>query len=152
MTREQIYAELFRRVTKAGPGADALYRTMSRLLLHWDDVPPESQPALFQAQISEECLRVKGLPSKWLLRLHLFIYVNSGPNPEAVKSPAELLNPLLDAIEVALAPDDQDNATCTLGGLVSHCWISGTIETFEGTMGSQEVAIVPIEILVPSLR
>jgi hypothetical protein len=31
---------------------------------------------------------------------------------------------------------------------VKHCWISGAIETDEGVLGGQAVAIVPIEILV----
>ncbi|HXP74621.1 MAG TPA: hypothetical protein VN823_10790 [Stellaceae bacterium] len=58
------------------------------------------------------------------------------------------MNPLLDAIETALAPDLVTNVQ-SLGGLVAHCWIAGKVETDEGVLGGQAVAIVPIEILVP---
>ena len=37
----------------------------------------------------------------------------------------------------------------TLGGLVSDCWISGKIETDEGALGGQAVAIIPIEMIWP---
>ena len=60
-------------------------------------------------------------------------------------SPAPALNVLLDAVEVALAPDFTGYQT--LGGLVYDCKISGKIETLEGILGGQEVALVPIEIL-----
>jgi hypothetical protein len=61
-----------------------------------------------------------------------------------------VLNPLLDAIAAALAPTGADlvAGAQTLGGLVKHCWISGAIETDEGALGGQAVAIVPVEILV----
>ena len=58
-----------------------------------------------------------------------------------------VLNPLLDAVEAALAPDPVGHVQ-TLGGLVSHCWIAGRIQTDEGVPGGQAVAIVPVEILV----
>ena len=36
----------------------------------------------------------------------------------------------------------------TLGGLAAHAWTAGKIETDEGVLGGQAVAIVPVEILV----
>ncbi len=80
----------------------------------------------------------------WGLQVDLYIYCSNGGNDNL--SPGEVLNPLLDAIEVALAPDNIVTRKCTLGGLVQHCWIEGTVETFEGTLGDREVAIVPIII------
>ena len=62
-------------------------------------------------------------------------------------SPSSVMNPLLDAVTAALAPDNPINTAQTLGGTVAHCWIEGAIETDEGTLGDQAVAIVPVRIL-----
>ncbi len=107
------------------------------------------QPALFQAQKHESAHRARGQPPKWTLALEIYVYAQA---PDDVPSPSTVLNPLLDALEAALAPSGQDVATNvqTLGGLVSHCWISGTVVTDEGVLGGQAVAIIPIEIVVPS--
>ena len=61
-----------------------------------------------------------------------------------------MLNPLLDAVVAALAPGGADLAVNaqTLGGLVSHCWLAGKIETDEGALGGQAVAILPVEIVL----
>jgi len=57
---------------------------------------------------------------------------------------------LMDAIEAALVIDDRSNDACTLGGIVSHCFIDGAVEIFEGNLGDQLVAIVPITVVVPN--
>jgi hypothetical protein len=57
------------------------------------------------------------------------------------------MNPLLDALTAALAPPNPVENVQTLGGLVAHCWIEGGIQTDEGVLGGQSVAIVPIRIL-----
>ena len=120
-------------------------QTVSRRLLHWSDVPVSQQPAIFQIQRNEDPIQQRLLPTKWKLNVDLYVYVNTGSDPKA--SPAILLNPILDAIEALFSPTE--NNIQTLGGLCSHCWISGKIETSEGALGNQEVAIVPIEILAP---
>jgi hypothetical protein len=141
MTREPIYAALFATLSAAAP-----FVTSSRRLRHWSDVGPAEQPSLFLVQKSETAQRHKGLPPKWILAIDLFVYARA---PDDVTSAATVLNPLIDAIESALAPATP-TATQTLGGLVEHAWIAGKIETDEGVLGGQAVAIVPIEILVPA--
>ena len=142
MNREPIYSALFATVAAAAP-----FVTVSRRLRHWSDVGPAEQPALFQAQKSETAKRTRGLPPRWTLEVDLFVYAQA---PDELTAPATVLNPVLDAVEAALAPAGADLATGTqtLGGLVSHCWISGKIQTDEGVLGGQAVAIVPIEIVV----
>jgi hypothetical protein len=138
MNREAIYSALFALISTA-----AGFATASRKLRHWDDVPLAEQPALFQVQRSEEVRIQTGQPAKLLMRLDLYIY-NAATDPGA--SPAIGLNALLDAVTHALAPQPgQDNQT--LGGLVNYCRISGTIQTDEGVLGPQAVAIVPVELL-----
>ena len=141
MNREPIYAALFATLSGAAPFISA-----SRRLRHWSDVGPAEQPALFVAQKTETAQRRKGLPPKWTLAVDVFVYVHA---PDAVAAPTTALNPLLDALEAVLAPSDP-GATQTLGGLVEHAWIAGKIETDEGVLGGQAVAIIPVEILVPA--
>lgn len=140
MTREPIYNALFAKLAAA-----AGFATASRRLRHWSDVGAAEQPALFQVQKSETVRRDAGLPPKWTLGIDLFVYAHA---PDDATAATTVMNPLLDAIEAALAPDPLSNLQ-TLGGLVAHCWIAGKVETDEGVLGGQAVAIVPIEILVP---
>jgi hypothetical protein len=84
------------------------------------------------------------MPSKVLMHVELYIYNLSTADPYA--SPAIGLNKLMDAVTAALSP--MGGATeQTLGGLVSYCRINGQINTDEGVLGDQAVAIIPIEIL-----
>lgn len=139
MTREPIYAALFALVASA-----ADFITVSRRLRHWTDVGAAEQPALFQVQKSETAEERRPLPPKWRATVDLYLYAQA---PDELTAPATVLNPLIDAVEAALAPDPFSNVQ-SLGGLVSHCWIAGKIQTDEGVLGGQAVAIVPVEILV----
>ena len=149
MTRESIYAALFAKFSALTAGGTPLFKTAERKLRHWNDVQPEECPYLGQIQVSETPAQQKGLPPKWQLNVSLYVYVNTAAQLDSAVTPGQLLNPLLDGIEAALVPDDADGTSCTLGGLVSHCRIDGTIETAEGLLGNTEVAIVPLQILVP---
>jgi hypothetical protein len=141
MNREPIYAALFSAAAAASPSV-----TASRRLRHWSDVAAAEQPALFMVQKSETAQRHKGLPPKWVLAVDLFLYAKA---PDDLSPPAAVLNPLVDAVEGVLAPVNP-TLTQTLGGLVEHAWIAGKIETDEGVLGGQAIAIVPVEILVPA--
>lgn len=138
MNREPIYSALFAKLA-----GSAGYVTTSRRLKHWNDVQPEQQPALYLAQKGEIALTVRGQPTKWTLTVDVYVYVRT----TGEQSPGPLLNNLLDAIEAALAPNAIENAQ-TLGGLCEWCRIEGAIETDEGTLGDQAVAIIPIHLLV----
>ena len=139
MIREPIYAALFARLAGA-----AAFTTTSRRLRHWSDVGAAEQPALFIVQKSETAEQHRGRPVTWKALVDVYVYAQA---PDEETPPASVLNPLLDAVEAALAPDPVTNVQ-TLGGLVQHAWIAGRVETDEGALGGQAVAIVPIEILV----
>lgn len=141
MNREPIYAALFALVSGA-----AGFRTTSRRLRHWSAVEAAEQPALFQVQKKETAQQAEGSPPLWRAELDLYLYCQA---PDDATAPTTVLNPLLDAIEAALLPTGPDAVAgaLTLGGLVKHCWIAGAVETDEGALGGQAVAIVPIEIL-----
>lgn len=84
----------------------------------------------------------KDTPYKWDLNVSVFVYVRTIDGIP----PATVLNPILDQIEAMLLP--AYGMKQTLGGLCDSCYIDGEIQTYEGTLGEQEVAIIPIKILV----
>jgi hypothetical protein len=141
IAREPIYAALF----DLAAGA-AGFVTAERRLRHWSDVAPAEQPALFMTQKSEVAsVKTLGAPTVWTLLIELYLYAHSS---DPYLSPATVLNPLVDAVEAALAPA----ATTGLQDLgrpsmVQHAMISGKIETEEGVLGDQAIAIIPVEIL-----
>lgn len=139
MNREAIFAALFALVS-----ANASYRTTSRKLKLWSDVAPADQPALFMTQGKETADALYKQPTKWTLHASLYVYTHQNSLDTL---PSTALNNLIDAIEMALYQGPASTEQ-TLGGLVSHCRISGDIETDEGVLGDQAVAIIPIAIVV----
>jgi hypothetical protein len=138
MNREPIYAGLFA-LLAAVPGL----RISSRILKHWNDVPAEQQPALYQAQKREQAINKTGEPTKWLLSVDLYVYVRTSGG----QVPGTVLNPILDAIEAVFVLHPITGIhTLPIAG-VEWARIEGAIETDEGTLGEQAVAIVPIQIL-----
>jgi hypothetical protein len=136
-SREAIYAALFALVTGAAP-----FVTTSRRMRLITEMQPAQLPALFQQQTGEDTVQVRGIPPKYTLRCDIAIYA---ANPDVSQSAAPQLNALVDAVEGALTlPIGQVQ---TLGGLVSHCFINGKTEIFEGSLGSRAAAIIPIEIV-----
>jgi hypothetical protein len=139
--REIIYSALF---ALAASAAD--FATAGRRLRHWSDVAPAEQPALFMSEKGGRA-RVKtlGAPIEWTLYADFWIYAYSGdPNV----APASLLNPLLDALEAALASVPTTGIqNLGLPAMVQHAYIAGKVETDEGTLGDQALAIVPVEVL-----
>lgn len=120
------------------------FTTASPKLKHWNDVKKPDQPAFFLAQGPQTPLPppAPGGPRAWHLDYIGYLYVNSQDQTD----PADVLNPILDAIDAALSPDEF-GVPQTLGNLVQWARIEGKIETFEGTLGDQEVALIPIRLL-----
>jgi hypothetical protein len=143
MNREPVYGALFALLAGC-----AGFTTASRRLRHWSDVAAAEQPALFIAQKSETAEQKRGLPTQWTCDIDAYVYCHA---PDELTPPTTALNPLLDAIEAALAPQAGGDLAAnvqSLGGLAYQAWINGKIETDEGTLGGQSVAIVPIRIVV----
>lgn len=140
MSREEIFNALFNKVAAA-----TTFKTSSRRLKHWNDVPAVEMPAIFQLETPQVYERQgRGLPAKKYFNAELFIYVYC---PNSSDIPSTQINNALDAIETVLAPDPATGLQ-SLGGLVMDCWIKGTIEIYEGLLGDKAVVILPIEILV----
>jgi hypothetical protein len=139
--REAIYSTLW----AVGSGSSG-FATANRRLRHWADVAPAEQPALFMSEKGGEAVvKALGAPIVWTLYADFYIYVHSS-DPYA--APQSVLNPLLDALEQALAPNPTTGIqNLGLPNLVRHAYIAGKVETDEGVLGDQAIAIVPIEIL-----
>ncbi len=141
MSRESIAIALLNLLDAPMRAAGAV--TVSRRLRHWSDVQPPDQPAVYIAQGNETPTNSgAGSPPIWSLSYSIYIYVHE-LDPSV--TPSTRLNLLLDALEAALAPLGVGQKQ-KLGGTVEHCWISGSIETDEGALGDQAMAIVPVEV------
>jgi hypothetical protein len=143
VNREAIHQALFDLV-KDLPG----FVTTSRRARLVKDVAPEEQPALFLEEGPGETVQYQaaGLPAKHFLYVDLGFYARLDEDKNV--APGTVLNPLIDAIEAACAPDP-DEEDQTLGGLVTYCRISGKILKNEGLLDGQASVVIPVEILVP---
>jgi hypothetical protein len=139
--REPIYAALWSLASAAAP-----FATVERRLRHWADVSPAEQPALFMSEKGSIAkVKALGAPVVWTLFADLYLYAHSS---DPYRAPAVILNPLLDALEAALAPAPATGIQdLGLPALVQHAYIAGKVETDEGSLGDQAIAIVPVEIL-----
>jgi hypothetical protein len=142
MNRENIITALFNLVS-----ASASFATASRRLQLWSSVPSSEKPALFLAERSDTYARSsEALPEAVTMEVDIYLYTDGGKDQSIV--PASILNPLIDAIDTALAPSPLTGLQ-TLGGLVSHCWIEGKIMKDPGDLDGDGVAVIPVKILVP---
>jgi hypothetical protein len=139
--REAVYGALWSLGSGAGSFASA-----NRRLRHWADVASAEQPALFMSEKGgHAAVKALGAPIVWTLYADFYIYVHSS---DPYMAPATILNPLLDALEQALAPSAVTGVqNLGLPEMVQHAYIAGKVETDEGVLGDQAIAIVPVEIL-----
>jgi len=142
MIRETYYIALFSLLTKLKP---ASFTTVSRKLVLPQNMNAADFDALFMVAHDQPIVPARGQPSRHTLGAQLFIHVAS---PDASISADTILNGKIDAVENALNPLPGMPAQ-TLGGLVEHCWIEGTVEVFAGANSQIAAAIIPVKILVP---
>ena len=138
-SRESIFAALF----ALASGATG-FATASRTLKSWDAVLPPDQPALFQLEGKQHAKSAYRVGTVWTFRAELYVYVHIA-NTTAGADLVSLLNTQVDAVVAALATPIGLDAQ-TLGGLVTDVRIDGDVETDEGRLGPQAVAIIPVLI------
>ncbi len=141
ISREAIFQALFDLV-KDLPG----FVLASRRARPIKNVSAEEQPALFMEEGPGEDVQNQGqgIPPKHLLYVDLGFYARLPEDRQA--APGSVLNPLIDALEAALAPGE-DEEDQTLGGLVKYCRINGKILKNEGLLDGQASVVIPVEIL-----
>lgn len=141
ISREPIYAALYERVAAAAP-----FVTMGRKLRHWSDLTAAEQPALFMRQKLEVAnVATLGAPTVWKFVVEFYAYAHSS---DPYLAPAAVLNPLIDAVQIALAATSVTGVQdLGLPEMVQHAYIAGKIEITEGVLRDQAVAVIPVEIL-----
>ncbi len=142
-TREQAVEALLAKLAALAP-----FKTVTRRNRRPDTILPAATPALMLLEHSDAYTpRPSNSPPVRRLMLRAMIYVDTGNDQNAV--PSAVLNPILDAIDGALTPDDPVRGQCTLGGLVQSVVIVGTVIRAPGDVTGKSLAAVPLEILLP---
>lgn len=147
-TRNQAFAALFALTDGlALPGDTPALVSRSRKFKHFDKVPTDQQPALFQTEHSETQTEATNMRPRRKWMAHWTLYVSSDPG-DPDEQAAAWLNDYLDAFDAAIAPP-KGQPTQTLGGLVHHAFIDGAIIKVPGDDDGQGMLAVPLAILVP---
>jgi len=125
-----------------------LFKTFSRKLKMWDQVPHEDQPAFFLTAHEEDHRRTqRGTPRNMDMMGHIYIYarIQDGEVGDQV------VNKLLEAVEAAFTPDggQQAGTTFTIDGRVYNCWIEGRVLREPGDLDGQALIMIPVNISFP---
>jgi hypothetical protein len=137
--REQIMSALFALVS-----ASPSFVTKSRRLKLWTDVAAAEKPAIFQYERDD--VYANGKQYLPIVEMNVDLYIYTAPGLDSGITPISMLNPLIDAVDAALAPSTVTRRQ-TLGGLVSHVWIDGKIMKDPGDIDGDGIAVIPVKIL-----
>jgi hypothetical protein len=151
--REPIYQALLGQLQQLQAPSSSYAATwpslvVSRGFVHWEDATV--QPAIYIVPVKETAIYKKGLPTKWMVEVELYLYVRA----DSIDLGVQNLSALLDAVDATLSVFNTTNAggptfANTLGNLAVYCAIQGAIDISGGFLnGQQAVARVPIEIMV----
>jgi hypothetical protein len=83
------------------------------------------------------------------MKVMAIIYIDASGPANVNIIPDAILNPIKDAFDAALAPDNAVTGLCTLGGVVYAAYISGDVEQAPGDMTGKGLAAMPVEIILP---
>lgn len=141
-SREAVMTALLAQLALAWP-----FASVSRRNPGGENLDTATTPALFLVEYQNTYKTVQGQALHRILTAHALIYHDTGPDPNAIAG--SMLNNILDGFDrVALQPMPPWN-TVTLGGLVRHVMIEGTVEMAPGYQTGKSLAIIPIHILLP---
>lgn len=143
-TREAAFAALFALIQTATWNGGTTWAFTDRRICLFKDCP--AQPAMFVVSIDDDISQVTGLPYIQTWKANIIIYHNAGTVLANV--PQQTDNMIIDAVFKALTPLGPGNKQ-TLGGLVHHCFIKGTIKKVPGDLDGQSLITIPITMLVP---
>lgn len=142
-SREAVYGALFN-----------LLSTTPGFASYWRQIPPISQlsnaqlPALMMRQKSEQAIPGGyAMPNKYVVTVELCIAAST-PVSSSEVIPAEILNPLIDAVEAQLEPNIVTGRLNFNDVNVSDVVISGIIEYFEAISDDTSYAYIPISMVV----
>ena len=147
VTREAILTALFNKLSTvvfASPVKGTTgFVTSSRRIKHWADVAKTERPALFMACHGETTsYKAENSPVYLSLSIKLFIYIDSS---DMSSIPDIDISVILDAVHSALSPGSGEQKL-TLGGIVSHCRIDGSILRDPGDMDGDGIIVIPVTV------
>jgi hypothetical protein len=142
MSREAAYVALFAKLqTLSGT-----FKLIDRRLRTLEELPQPNFPALFMTVAPQKVVAKPGVPPRVTLGASIFIFVSGN----ATAASGIVLNNLIDLVTTTLAPSPSPfTPQQTLGGLVAHAWIEGTIDVFEAIKTQRAAALIPITMLMP---
>lgn len=164
--RERIFEALFTRLSAIQSAAEGqvFFKYASRVFYGFDNVPSGLRPVLLLCKGDETGgVKTPGLPSGWLLRADVVIYID--PLATTIETPAQspdtLINEAITLVEAALEMQPDERAaslppfvarppgqfTTTLGGLCYSCQIDGTVQIIDGSASGTIQILIPIAIL-----
>lgn len=168
VAREEVWEALLAKWPRFAIGGVVGFKTITRRWVSWMDDRLQERPDLpllcqYEMTESVQYKGSRGLPPTRVWAASILIYGVIPPNylgppgvPDDTTPGASVLNPLLDAVEAAIAPPEVpgqgDADGCqTLGGLVYDCRFEGEWVKVLGDAVSDGIcgAILPIRILVP---
>jgi len=141
-TRNQIYDALLA-LGAGAPFATPMAESSRRFKL-FDQC---EKPALFQLEPDENYraregrLRIRTFHVTWVF------YTEDGQNPAA--TPAMTTSNILDVLDALFPEGNATGERQTLGGLVFHVAIEGSVKKYEGDLDGQTIITVPLVIVVP---
>ena len=142
-TREQAMEALQTRLTSAYS-----FGAVGRRNVSPETIASPGSPALMLIKHHETYERQSpSLPPRRTLTVLACVYIDTGTDPNAI--PDAVLNPIQDAIDTALLPDDFTTGRCTLGGLVFSAYIKGEVIAAPGDKTGKGLAVIPIDIVFP---
>ena len=147
-TREQIMEALQARLQGIIVNGSPAFNAVTRRNVSPETIVSAGQAALALVKHHETYHRPSpAQPPRRTLTIMAIVYIDVGANANAI--PDAVLNPIQDAIDAALAPDDNVRGTCTLGGLVYSAMIAGEVIAAPGDKTGKGLAIVPIDVIIP---
>ena len=143
MSREQIDSAIYALIQ----GIASFQTSSRRLPTNWIETAPERQPALYLLhgqEVLEQNVQKMGGPLFSTINYTVVLMVHAGGQINS--TPMSRLNPIIDALVNVIHLTNGEKQT--LDGLVHRLVISGPIETDEGLLGDQAIAVVPLSVIV----
>lgn len=147
-TRSQVFTALFSLIKQLPPPPGMKWQRFSQNLKSWDDTPSEEQPCCFLHRLTQTAEQKHAFGvTRWHWTATIWIYFRSDGYKTETTYPDQITDPIIDSIEQLFQTEPLDGRL-TLGNLVHHVWIDGTIYSDPGLEDGQAVIIVPISILL----
>lgn len=148
--RNEVFEALFTLLKTTTPPTGTTWKTTSQWIRLWTDpgATPDCQPAFFLQRGPQEAEQKHTFgATRWHWKALVWVYYQVGGIKSTTGYPDQLTDQFLDNFEQVFSTDPIAGPL-TLGGLVQHVWIDGTIFTEAGIEDNQAFAIIPLSILV----